>query len=160
MAESVLTVLARKRTSKIFDSDSVWDSRARKELASNWSEYVETDTDVDESVAELRDGNLISIGLCDEPQRTGAPPVCEQQTQKPPEKQADTTDANANPAGAKTKLTTSKKQQKLQYEWVHVINYDGVTVFGPAELDQAKKALLSYLEANGFRVCGLRPDGK
>jgi hypothetical protein len=51
MAESVLTVLARKRTSKIFDSDSAWDSRARKELASNWSEYVEADTKFDESAA-------------------------------------------------------------------------------------------------------------
>ena len=60
MAESVLTVLARKRTSNIFDSDSVWDSRARQELASNWSEYVETGKDFDESVAELRGAKLIS----------------------------------------------------------------------------------------------------
>jgi hypothetical protein len=49
MAESVLTVLVGKRKRKIFDSDSVWDSRARQELASNCSEYVETGKDFDES---------------------------------------------------------------------------------------------------------------
>ena len=83
-----------------------------------------------------------------------------QQAQKPPEKQADTTDVNANPAGAKTKLSTSKKQQKLQYKWVPVVNYDGVVEFGPAEIDEAKKALFSHLEANGIKVSGIRPDGK
>jgi len=162
MAENVLIALQRRRGAGTFNSDSVWDSRARKELASNWSDYVEPGKDFDDSVAELREGHLISTGLCDELQRAGAPPVCEQQAQKPPEKQADTTDANANPAGAKTKLSTSKKQQKLQYKWVPLVthNCDGVMEFGPAEIDEAKKALFSHVEANGFKVSGIRPDGK
>jgi hypothetical protein len=50
-----------------------------------------------------------------------------QQAQKPPEKQADTTDVNANPAGAKTKLSTSKKQQKL-----HKVEGDGAAQSGAA----------------------------
>ena len=160
MPENVLIALKRKREAGTFNNDSVWDSRARKELASNWSDYVEPGNDFDDSVAELRESNLISTGLCDELQCAGAPPVCEQLAQKPPEKQADTTDVNANPAGAKTKLSTSKKQQKLQYKWVPVVNYDGVVEFGPAEIDEAKKALLSHVEANGFKVSGIRPDGK
>jgi hypothetical protein len=115
MAENVIIALKRKREAGTSNNDTVWDSRARKELASNWFDYVEPGNDFDDSVAELRQGKLISDGLGDELQCAGAPPVCEQQAQKPPEKQADTTDANANPAGVKTKLSTSKKQQKLQY---------------------------------------------
>ena len=161
MAENVLIALKRKRDAGTFKTDSIWDARARKELASNWSDYVDPGTDFDDSVHELREGNLISDGLCGELQSAGAPPICEQLAQKPPpEKQADTPDVNANPAGAKTKLSTSKKQQKLQYKWVPVVNYDGVTEFGPKEIDEAKKALLSHLEDNGIKVTGNRPDGK
>jgi hypothetical protein len=32
--------------------------------------------------------------------------------------------------------------------------------FGPSEIDEAKKALFSHVEANGFKVSGIRPDGK
>ena len=32
--------------------------------------------------------------------------------------------------------------------------------FGPAEIDEAKKALFSHLEANGIKASGIRPDGK
>ena len=86
MPENVLIALKRKREAGTFKNDSIWDSRARKELASNWSDYVEPGNDFDDSVAELRQGNLISTGLCDELQCAGAPPVCEQQAQKPQEK--------------------------------------------------------------------------
>jgi hypothetical protein len=79
MPESVLIALKRKRGAGTFNNDSVWDSRARKELASNWSDYVDPGKDFDGSVAELREGNLISTGLCGELQRAGSPPVCEQQ---------------------------------------------------------------------------------
>ena len=41
-----------------------------------------------------------------------------------------------------------------------LVNYDGVMEFGPAEIDEAKKALFSHVEANGFKVGGNRPDGK
>ena len=78
MAENVLIALKRKREAGTFNNDTVWDSRARKELASNWSDYVEPGNEFDDSVAELRQGNLISTGLCDELQCAGAPPVCEQ----------------------------------------------------------------------------------
>jgi hypothetical protein len=76
---------------------------------------VEPGKDFDESVAELRGAELISPGLCAELQRRGALPVPEQKAQQPPQKQTVTTNANANPAGANTKLTTSNQQQKLQY---------------------------------------------
>jgi hypothetical protein len=66
MPENVLIALQRKRGAGTFNSDSVWDSRARKELASNWSDYVEPGKDFDDSVAELRESNLISTGLCDQ----------------------------------------------------------------------------------------------
>ena len=74
MPENVLIALQRqrKRGAGASNSDSVWDSRARKELASNWSDYVEPGKDFDDSVAELRESNLISTGLCDELQRAGA----------------------------------------------------------------------------------------
>jgi hypothetical protein len=98
--------------------------------------------------------------VCRAPTRGGAPPVCEQQAQQPPEKQTDTTNVNINPAGAKTKLTTSKKQPKLQYEWVPLVYFDGVTEFDAAELDQAKSTLLDNIEGKGFKVSGNRPDGK
>ena len=40
MAENVLIALKRKRDAGTFKTDSIWDARARKELASNWSDYV------------------------------------------------------------------------------------------------------------------------
>ena len=72
MAENVLIALKRKREAGTSKNDSIWDSRARKELASNWSEYVEPGNDFDDSVHELREANLISDGLCDELQS----PMC------------------------------------------------------------------------------------
>jgi hypothetical protein len=121
---------------------------------------VEADKDFDESTALLRDDKLISPSLCAELQRGEGPPVCEQQVQQPPGKQADSTNIHVNPAGAKTKPTTSKKQQKLQYQWVPLVDFDGETEFGAADQNQAKKTFLDHLESRGFNVSGTRSDRK
>jgi hypothetical protein len=66
MSKSVLQMLARKRKGGISHDDSIWDTRARQELALNWSEHVDSDEDFDGSAAALRDRELISHDLCAE----------------------------------------------------------------------------------------------
>jgi hypothetical protein len=63
MAENVLIALKRKREAGTFNNDTVWDSRARKELASNWSDYVEPGNDFDDSVAELRSHSAADLAV-------------------------------------------------------------------------------------------------